>query len=158
MYLLILALLATGSTLPPGPAEAMPVRVRGFLQYMASVAPGPEEKLKHYRLRRPIDPKILADSVSAKGLSIVDVAGRSPPIRLGLDKLQKELKSERGLTYRYFVGLAIDVAGYTDYSGIPCIGKDGTVRVSLSSYILTFVFEGGLLKLSGIEYTDPEGD
>jgi hypothetical protein len=135
----------------------VPPRVKETFEYLKSIAPSSLEEREHEQVSKPIDPTIFFGYISAKGLFFSDVLGGAPG-QVGLEQLRKALKSQRGLIYRYIVGLAVDVAGYLDYSKAPFQVHSGIVRVSLASYDLTFANEGSSLRLQRIESTDPGGD
>lgn len=155
--LVIQLLLATRLPSPPPSAEPLPPRVMETLLYLKSVAPVSPEAAAQERLRRPIDPTVFFGYISSRGLVFSDVLGGAPG-QVGLDQLRKALKSQRGLVYRYIVGLAVDVSGYLDLSRIPFDEHKGVIKVTLASYALTFAKEGGSLRLREIQSTDPGGD
>lgn len=137
--------------------EPLPPRVRNTIQYLKELAPSKPGSGAQYKLRKAVDLRTFAEHIFSKGLVFSDVSGGAPGL-VGWDRLEQELRSERGLAYRYLVGLCIDAAGYRDLSHLRVERERGTVRVVLSSYTLTFSEEAGALRLSEIQYTDPGGD
>jgi len=127
------------------------------LQYLKSVAPREPQTGKESRPGKSIDPSVFFGFVSSRGLFFSDVLGGAPG-QVSLDQLKKALKMQRGLVYRYLVGVTADVAGYPDLSRIPFEIHNDVVTATLASYNLTFVKEERLFRLQRIESTDPGGD
>ena len=155
---LILQLLFATRVPSPHPAkEPLPPRVMETFQYLKSVAPSSSEAAAQERLRKPIDPAVFFALISSDGLLFSDVLPGAPG-HVGLEELRKALKSQRGIVYRYLVGLTVDIAGSTDLSLAGFETHNGVTSVSLASFVLTFVSEGGPLRLHEVRSTDPGGD
>jgi hypothetical protein len=155
--LILHLLLATRVPTPPPAKEPLPPRVMEILQYLKSVAPSSPEAAARDRLGKPIDPAVFFGFISSKGLLFSDVLPGAPGM-VGLDQLRKELKSQRGLVYRYLVGLTVDIAGSTDLSLVSFETHNGVISVSLATFVLTFSKEEKALRLQEVKSTDPGGD
>lgn len=158
IQVLLLPLFLTTRIPPTSHAsEPPPARIAQFIEYlkrMAPVHPGPGNQ---YRLPNPVDTTVFLGYIASTGLFFSDVEGPAPG-QVGPDMLRKELKSGRGMIYRYVVGLTIAASKIRSSSAIHFETKDGLIRVRLTDYILTFISEDDSPKLQRLEYTDPGGD
>jgi hypothetical protein len=147
---LLQILLATRATFP-GP-EPVPPRVVEFLRYLADIAPQTAAERERDRFAKPIDVDIFLGYVWSSGLTVTDVLPGAPGF-VRPDRLRRELKAERGLVFRYVVGLSRSALDR------PSVDRhEGVLLVTLSDYVLTFATEGSVLKLKKLESTDPGGD
>jgi hypothetical protein len=156
--LLFHLLLTTRLPATPQPSEPPPARITQFLEYLKNIAPSHPGPGNQYRLPKPIDTTVFLGYVSSTGVFFSDVEDEVAPGQVGRARLSKELKSGRGLIYRYVVGLTIAASEIRNGSPIHFETKDGVTRVFLIDHVLTFVPEDGLPKLQRLENTDPGGD
>ena len=140
---------------PPQGAKAVPPRVKEVLEFLREVAPK-DPSPGNYRFRKPINEGFFRD-ISAAGLLLSDVSPPAPG-QLTIDQLRKVVRAEKGLAYRYLVGLALDASLCGDYSHLTVKREGESVRVVLSNFDLTFENEEGTLKLREVRSTDPGGD
>lgn len=153
---ILLHLFLSTRILAPPAAEALPLPVAHFIDYLRKIAPTHYGPGNQYRLPKPVETTKLLAFVSSKGLALADAEGLAPG-QVGRDRLAKELKSAHGLIYRFFVGLTISAASNRN-NAIRFETRDGITRVFLDDFILSFVVEEGGMKLNRLEDTDAGGD
>jgi len=124
------------------------------MQYLKSIAPDKPGQLKP---RKPIDPDAFLRYVTSQGITFSDLNTKGQD-RVTPEQLRKQLKEGRSQNFRSIVHLALTVSQLVGDPG-PVEKRGDALRVSIvERYALTFVEEGGILKLQAIEFLDPEGD